>query len=177
MPRRLQIALPAWGLLQASANGDLERVTSLCTGLGEAARDVNELVRSTVSGRVRWGDEEEGQERKEDRRRKKSGCGVVGKVTLPGLVSLPERADACHCACSQDDMGWSPLMWAVSKQHTEVALYLIEFGAKLRLQDFDGRSAVRLFCGGGRRREEFWQETRGGKGRGSLLISGVSPLL
>ena len=46
-------------------------------------------------------------------------------------------------------MGWTPLMWAVSKEHTEVALYLIEFGAKLRVQDFDGRSAVRSRDRGG----------------------------
>lgn len=49
----------------------------------------------------------------------------------------------------QDDMGWSPLMWAVSNEHTAVALYLIEFGAKLRLQDFDGRSALHMACSNG----------------------------
>ena len=46
-------------------------------------------------------------------------------------------------------MGWSPLMWAVSNEHTAVALYLIEFGAKLRLQDFDGRSALHMACSNG----------------------------
>ena len=47
-------------------------------------------------------------------------------------------------------------MWAVSKEHTEVALYLIAFGAKLRIQDFDGRSAVRS-----RDRGAVWSRERG----------------
>jgi calmodulin len=52
----------------------------------------------------------------------------------------------------RDDMGWTPLMWAVEGRELDAAAFLVEQGCKVTLKNSDGRTALHMAAADGQAR-------------------------
>lgn len=69
---------------------------------------------------------------------KAAADGDIAKVTELCIGKGTNKMDPDEA----DDMGWTPLIWAVNSGQLQVVIFLLQQGVKIKKADFDGRHAL-----------------------------------